>query len=399
MMIDPNVLELCKDLEVISQKKCKEKRILFFGRDTFCDNSKYLYLHMLEQHKEFEVIWCGKDDKLISMLEENNLPCFHLAKDLKLSCQFLLEAAISVHCINPIDALAGNLPMLACLSGSTSIQLWHGIGIKKVDLAITRLKDVTNLATTKLIRGATFANYYLSPSPFADERWVDFFGAKNILRAGYPRNEVLLRESREQELLGSELDSDSYQSLYHSANKKILLAPTWVENTGLNDPQLLTSMLLFCRQKNISMFVKKHAFINQVIDPDKKIANFHILPSTLDIYPHMSKFDAVITDYSSIIFDYILTEKPILTTDIHKGLDYDYAMLPDGDSFRYIITKENTAEVLNKALFNDDKKHHRQQVKKYLFHTENRQANMDVAQKIVAIFEHDTLMKNKLNII
>ncbi|BAN96756.1 hypothetical protein E05_19900 [Plautia stali symbiont] len=43
-------------LAQISRKNTKQARILFFDREAFADNSKYLYLHMLKHYPQFEIV-------------------------------------------------------------------------------------------------------------------------------------------------------------------------------------------------------------------------------------------------------------------------------------------------------------------------------------------------------
>jgi CDP-glycerol glycerophosphotransferase len=397
-MLDPVVFELCKDLEKISKSKKKKPRILFFGRETFSDNSKYLYLHMIKNYPNIEVVWCSCHASLIKLLQENNLPCFNLSKDLKLSAQFIIESAVSVFCINPLDAVNANLVLLACLSGSISIQLWHGIGVKKIDLATTSFRDMTNLSITKSIGGAISAKYYLSPSSFVDEKWMEFFGARHFIRSSYPRNEVLLRDATDFELLGAELEPDIYHQLYNVTNKKILLAPTWMENSGLNDIKVLTSIIIFCRENNITVFIKKHPFVKEDSVARKNIDGVSFIPSQIDIYPHMKYFDAVVTDYSSIIFDYLLTGKPILTVGMDKGTDFDYTLIPGGDSFRYIFNHENVADVFRHALFDDDQQDARQKVRDLIFESDDGKANSSIAEKIIHIYDVETAQKHQIEI-
>lgn len=398
-MLDPVVFEICKDLEKISKSKKKKPRILFFGRETFSDNSKYLYLHMVENYPNFEVVWCSCHAPLIETLKENNLPCFNLNKDLKASAQFILEAAVSVFCINPLDAVNANLVLLACLAGSISIQLWHGIGVKKIDLATTSFRDVTNLSITKSIGGAISAKYYLSPSTFVDEKWMEFFGARSFIRGSYPRNEVLLRDATRLELIGAELSDELYRLLYIEPNKKILLAPTWMENSGLNDVKILTAIVLFCRKQNISVFIKKHPFVKENGAINKNIPGVSFIPSQTDIYPHMRHFDAIVTDYSSIIFDYLLVDKPILTVGQDKGTDFDYSLIPNGDSFRYSFADNSVAEVFSHALFRDDQHAGRQKTRSCIFESDDAGANQSIAEKIIHIYNTEMKLRDVIDVI
>lgn len=396
-MIDPILFELARDLEKISKAKNKKKRILFFGRDTFTDNSKYLFLYMQQRYKDFDVVWGSFNDKLTETLVTYNIPCVPLNKDLKMSSKYLLDVAIAVFCVNPNDALKSNFVLSSCLKGAVTVQLWHGIGVKKIDLATTGFRDITNINISKSLCGAISADYYLSPSEYVDGNWQEFFGARQIIRGGYPRNEVLLRDATHYEMIDAELGQNVHELLYQKENKKILLAPTWVQNSGLNKHSILSAIGKYAQSHNVSIFLKPHPFVpeNQLIS----IAGIHYIPAYLDIYPHLKQFDAMVTDYSSIIFDYLLLDKPILTVDIEQGADFDYSMLPTGDGFRYSFNAKNVADVFDAALNKDNKHSARQQLAKYIFPTDNYRACAEISEKIIHLYEKYVAQKGTLEII
>ncbi|AUV02183.1 hypothetical protein C2U51_14875 [Enterobacteriaceae bacterium ENNIH1] len=390
------LLELCRDLEKISLKKQKKTRVLFFGRDSFSDNSKYLYLFMLEKYKELDIRWCTTNSSLAEEMTGQGLPCYNLTSNVRETLDFLLESAIAIFCVNPYDSVSQNHAMLASLRGALTFQMWHGIGPKQADLALTSLKDISNVHVTKSLIGAIFPEYYISSSSYIDGRWQDFFGAKNIIRANYPRNELLLREPKPLELLGAELDDSVHKALYQTQSKKVLIAPTWEQDTGLNNVNLLSSIVVFCQQNNIIMFIKNHPFIKEEDLSNGQIHNLYKIPSGVDIYPHLREFDALITDYSSIIYDYILTGKPVATVDASQGDDFDYSLIPGNDDYRYKLNEESVSETLNEMFFNDSKANAREVLANTLFEADCSSACDDIAKKILAI--HAMKNENKLTI-
>lgn len=396
--MNPAVLALCDDLETLSKKKKKERLILFFGRDSFCDNTKYLFLHMLERYPDYRIFWCSGNATLVDSLKRQGIPAFNIAADPKFTYQIFLEATLSVFCVNPLESVNGNMMMLACLAGSLTIQLWHGIGVKKIDLGTTAQRDLESLQVTKTLIGATQADYYLSPSAFVDDKWHEFFGARQLIRAGYPRNEVLLRDSKPRELLGAELTPPVQRALYRSPQRKILLAPTWVENIGLNHQAVQTAILQFCQQHDIQVFIKKHPFAKGK-PLTLKAPNLFVIDPSVDIYPHMKAFAAMVTDYSSIVFDYLLLDRPILTVDTDNGPDFNYANSPDQGAFRYSVTHDNIAEMFGEALFRDSKSEARKALCKFIFDSDNHNTCELLATKIMALNEQKQLERHRLTIV
>ena len=50
-------------------------------------------------------------------------------------------------------------------------------------------------------------------------------------------------------------------------------------------------------------------------------SNIKVLESESDVYPLFEKIDLLITDYSSIFFDFLLTDKPILFYPYDQGFE------------------------------------------------------------------------------
>ena len=94
-------------------------------------------------------------------------------------------------------------------------------------------------------------------------------------------------------------------------DKVFVYMPTWRDSqndfvaAGF-DFETMESVL---SENNALLLVKPHS--NTFIDPGlmESMAHVKLLPSTLDIYPILPYTDVLITDYSSIMYDYILMEK------------------------------------------------------------------------------------------
>ena len=93
--------------------------------------------------------------------------------------------------------------------------------------------------------------------------------------------------------------------------------PTW-RDTGIDffesggfDLNILNDNLVI---KNEVFFVKLHSYTNSnVIERFSGFSNIKIINANVtDVYPFLLHSDCLITDYSSIYFDYLLLEKPII---------------------------------------------------------------------------------------
>lgn len=384
---------LCQVLAQTSLKKTKnKKRILFFDRDAFADNTKYLYLHMVK-NPQLECIWCTWNEAVYDMLQKHHLPVHLLGKNNDETINLLLEAQIAIFCVNPHHSLHRNWSYFACLEGAKHIQLWHGISVKNLLLQLTPYFSMTDLGFSTSLAWASRTDYVLSTAEVLNPYWREVFGCDNIINASYPRNEVLLRNVTPLELLGSKIDTRTMKAIA-SKRKKIFIAPTWqrFDNTEILSKEMLTQLLLYTSKNNIDVFIKTHPYRAVNFDSNAlKINNFYFIDADVDVYPFLNRFDALITDYSSIMFDFLLTKKPVLTLDIapgeHANFEPNYALLPINNKFRYTFTKDNITSVLYKTLFKDDKAVERELAVSRLFPNDSTNACQQMEMLIIDILE------------
>ena len=107
--------------------------------------------------------------------------------------------------------------------------------------------------------------------------------------------------------------------------------PTWRDyeffiDSGFNFQQLNDELL-----KNDSIFlIKLHP--SSVIDIDLSVyPALDVLPASLDIYPILPYTDVLVTDYSSIYYDYLILNKPIILFpfDREKYIEKDRGFIED----------------------------------------------------------------------
>lgn len=201
------------------------------------------------------------------------------------------------------------------------IQCWHGTPLKKLGFDIENYVG-TKTSTKDLYRNyridAERYNYIISPSKFFTEKITSAFNLKSIgkenvfVEKGYPRNDYLYTFTNE--------DNKKIKSkLNIPTDKKVILyAPTWRENQhkpgvgytydlGL-DFDLLKKQL----EKDYVILFRAHYFISNIFD-FKKYEGFIIDASKYDDINHLyTVSDMLITDYSSVFFDYANLKRPIL---------------------------------------------------------------------------------------
>lgn len=325
-------------LSILSMIFPKDKSIWVFGAwfgQRYSDNSRYLFEYVCMNKPEIRAVWLTRNRKIADGIERtgrevytvNSLKGFWVA--LRAASVFISSDMID---INP-----------AACNGALKVQIWHGIPLKKIglDYKIPGTPDYPfYLRILKKIWWKMFYRYDLviSSSPIVSERFATAFGVRKerILLTGYPRNDVILS--------GNTPRVDAFEELRTrwNADKVVFYAPTFRGQRGDGrdlfcglDMQKLKKSLI---SHNAAFFIKLH-FVqrDQTTLSNSEINQYHMhlfseeeAPDINYLLPHT---DLLITDYSSVYFDYLLLNRPIIFTpfDIENYNTLDREFYEDYD--------------------------------------------------------------------
>jgi CDP-glycerol glycerophosphotransferase (TagB/SpsB family) len=387
-------LQMADEFAQLSAKLKKRPLVLFFGRTTFADNSKYLFLRATAQERGYDAVWCTINGELATQLHAQQLPCLKLDEDIDLTLDLLLHAAVVVFTLNPLESVGMSQPMLGCLAGAKQVQLWHGVSVKKLTLQLLGYLGARAADVRQYWLSSIRADHVLSTASHFDSYWREVFGCRHLVRAGMPRNEVLLRPANELELIGAELPDRSRKAL-ESGRPAILVVPTWQRGkwTELTGSTFLAHAVKFAREHKANIFFKAHpTYFGHWQQKNQEVEGLHMIDPGLDVYPWMSRFSALVTDYSSIMFDFLLTGKPVLALDLdpgtHQSYEPDYSLVPEGD-FRITYNTETINTKLKRALFDDKGKEARLAYSRRVFESDPLTASDDLLQLIDTLVEHN----------
>lgn len=218
------------------------------------------------------------------------------------------------------------------------IQTWHGTPLKKLALDMDDVfmsgETGINDYKDKFVANVRTWDYLISQNPFSSEvfrRAFDFHG--EMLEIGYPRNDVLFHKNNAQDI-GKLKDM-----LGLPKDKKILLyAPTWRDDeiSGHNSykfcPQMSFERMQEMLGEEYVLIVKYHYLIMDKVDWTPYEGFVYTFDQSLDIAELFLVSDAMITDYSSVMFDYSILKRPMyfFAYDLHKyrddlrGFYFDY---------------------------------------------------------------------------
>lgn len=298
--------------------KVNDKMIVFesFMGRAFSDSQKSLYKEMLNDDffTDYTFIWAFKDANKYKYLEEN--------KNTKViqydSGDFYKYMATAKWWITN-----SRLPeYLVKKKEQKYIQCWHGTPLKRLGFdieveggnALNSLKEIKE----KYEDDARRYDYMLSPSAFCTEKFASAFNLRKLnkqdvlVELGYPRNDYLFNYTNEDVIkLKKELGIPE-------SKKVILYAPTWRDNqhkAGVGytyDLNLDFDRLKEKLGKDYVIIFRTHYFVASQFNFDKYKGFIYNMSSHDDVNECYILSDIIITDYSSVFFDYANLKRPML---------------------------------------------------------------------------------------
>lgn len=280
------------------------------GGNRFAENSKYLYLHVANNHSnDVRAVWISRREDTVEELRSRGYEAY-LADSRRGKLLTLRAGSIFfTHSLNDV--------VMACALGARTVNLWHGIPLKCISLDDTyymqRMGFLNRLRTRLLYRAY---DYIVTTSDSLRSIFSSAFAAPedSIVSAGYPRNDVLLRDIPGAEIESNPDEIDRLRQLRSEADESVILyAPTWREtrsefltDTGLDFDELDA----FLQRRNAHFVMKLHPNTEDGISGDYD--RISMAPNDVDIHAMLKHTDALITDYSSIYFDYLLLDRPLV---------------------------------------------------------------------------------------
>ncbi|MFT4102677.1 MAG: CDP-glycerol glycerophosphotransferase family protein [Burkholderiaceae bacterium] len=306
----------CTDLAKTSRFYPKRASVVFVGTTYFGCNAKYGWLGFRDAAREAGVeCWflpqTSDQEAAVQSLGE---ACFPVNPNDWQARH--ITAALSAAVVVTCDHLLNPNPFAASLlAGARHVQLWHGISIKEIGLGNLRpLRDMNPHIARVMATCGPF-EHFIGTSAAQEPEFRRWFGLQHYAPIGYPRNDVLLREPTQADLLGVDVSMLAQATATRRAGRRVVLyAPTfrdarpgaWIIDAGL---ERLASEL---EKLGDTLLVAMHP-VEAPLIPQLRAAvpaARFVTPRT-DLYPLMREVDVLVTDYSSIMFDFLLLDRPI----------------------------------------------------------------------------------------
>lgn len=284
--------------------------VAYHGRGYLCNpKAIHEYMSQCEAYHDYQFIWALKKDHYVDIpnakvIRYNSLQFFYY---LARSKYWIFNCKMPAYLMKKKDQIY--------------LQTWHGTPLKKLahDINIGPSATFYRSQVTKDQMTKSYDidrqryDYFLSPSAFATEKFISSFqlNLNQILEVGYPRNDFLTNITEEK-------IRQLKQKYNLPQDKKIILyAPTWRDNSYNSKGYTYEIQVDFKYWKsklypNYAVLFKPHYLItNQYEYPD--LNNFlYFMKEDTDINELYVISDVLITDYSSVFFDFAILRRPIL---------------------------------------------------------------------------------------
>ena len=295
-------------LKCYYKKKIEKNTVLIESKqaEDLASNMFYILKEIVLNHKDFKVKLSVEREKIstiTNMLKTHNLDNVEIVEHK--TFEYYKTLATANYLFNDTSFPAEFIKK----DGQVYTNTWHGTPLKKMAQDVMDRK----YAIGNVKRNFMFADYLVYPNDEMKEKMLSSYGLENlyngtILNAGYPRNAIFFdRES----------EKNVRKKLKLEDKQVIVYMPTWrgIMTKKKQDEQFDEIMdLMRYMEENLRddqvFFVKMHVLVQKDLNfgDFKHIKNF---PSGLEAYEVLNIADVLVTDYSSVFFDFANTKKKI----------------------------------------------------------------------------------------
>lgn len=285
----------------------KKKWVVFessWGAKTDC-NPGALYRYITSEHPEYHSIWSLNDLRI-----PVEGPATKVVKGSWRYFYVMSRTKYLVNNVNFIDAYEKK-------KGQIEIQTMHGTPLKTLGLDVPG-ELPTQKDVDKFLRRCNRWDYLVVQSKRAEDITRSCYAfRKRYLETGYPRNDILFEMNTPEDIAMLKkkygIDSDK---------KLILYAPTWRKRNQF-DLRLDLGAMADALGDEYQIGLRVHQFALAGLDEaslDSRVVNLSFINSMEELFLIS---DIAITDYSSLMFDYAVLNRPLLfyTYDLEEYRD------------------------------------------------------------------------------
>jgi CDP-glycerol glycerophosphotransferase len=211
---------------------------------------------------------------------------------------------------------------------TTYVQTWHGAALKRIGLDIEQPAWTDGARYLRALRREVASwDYLISPNSFSSSVMRGAFRYEGeILETGYPRNDLLFAENRD------EVRASARARLGVADSARVVLyAPTWRDNSTFST-ELDLAGLCEALGDDYVVLVRAHTAVASTLSLRDR-PGLRNVSDVDDVGELLLAADVLVTDYSSVMFDFAPLRKPMLffTYDLERyrdelrGFYFDFA--------------------------------------------------------------------------
>jgi CDP-glycerol glycerophosphotransferase len=282
-----------------------KNRVVFeagLGRQ-FADSPRYIYEELVRRGSTMRKIWAYGGKIHTADPHTEVVP--------RLSVRYFWHLARAQYWVN-----SQNFPYyLARRPNGVFVQTWHGTPLKRMLLDVEEVHGRDEGYVGRMLQAAAQWSVLVSPSPYATRAIAGAYGYTGpALEVGYPRNDPLLADERE------ELARTVRARVgIRPGQRVVLYAPTFRDDQARGRGRFNFAMPFDIARlaerlgPDTVLLLRMHVVVSTDVRIPPECAD-----NVMDVsaYPEIQDLylisDAVVTDYSSVFFDFALLRRPIV---------------------------------------------------------------------------------------
>ena len=366
-------------------------RIIFESHPEMACNTYPVYKYLLEKglNEKYEFVWLSENASQHKDAPSANTSFINYTK----SAKSFSEKLKTMYYLSTAKALVYSNQLLGTY-GKDRISLWlqHGMPLK----ASNGTYCIKNKCTNALCMSEFFADNFSSDARVEKDKMIFM---------GFPRNDLLLTENDSL----AKFSFDKYDKVIFwlptfrqrtagAKSKKVGDFEMEVKGTGIpaiDTAEEMQKVNFFLKANNCLLILKPHPVQDLSAMKDINLSNFFIISDNdlkekgVQLYELLGKCDAMITDYSSVYYDYLLTDKPMGLTigDIDEYIakrGFVYKKPLDILKGEYIYNTDGLVDFLTNVVNgNDIKKEERTQIKNMIHTIQDATSAQTVGEYII----------------
>ncbi|WP_085991047.1 CDP-glycerol glycerophosphotransferase family protein [Oceanobacillus senegalensis] len=278
----------------------------FHGKQ-YSDNPRAIYEYMKEHRKKYQLVWSA-DRRHIAIFQEKNVTYVR-----RFSIRWLWYMTRARYWVTN-----ARLPLWIPKPKHTKyLQSWHGTPLKRLaaDMEEVHMPGTNTKKYKKnFIKEASKWDYLISPNAYSTEIFRRAFQFdKEMIESGYPRNDYLTKSNHPRAI------ENLKEKLKLPKDKKVILyAPTWRDNQFYQkgkykfNLELDLDRLYEAFGDTHVMVLRMHYLVAENLDISAYKGFVYDFSNYEDIRDLYLIADVLITDYSSVFFDYANLKRPMI---------------------------------------------------------------------------------------